>query len=138
MGNELEHHGVKGMHWGVRKAVSTAQELAKPASELNKLRPQKTQTVFNKRVKDAGGLHQVTDKELQAMLARLDMEQRYKKFVSAESERRAKGAKAALKILGTIGRIAIPIILGAAAGKAGVNAGIIKVPSIVLTQAIEN
>ena len=131
----LEHYGVKGMHWGVRNAASRAGSVAKDARAASQVIPHKTNTVFNQRVKDAGGLHQVRDKELQAMLNRLNMEKQFRQFMKEDANRRAAGAKALGKILLDVGKFALPIVLAAMAGHT-VSSGSIKVPSMILRPAL--
>jgi hypothetical protein len=77
----LEHHGVKGMHWGVRNAASRAASTASNIRDASQVFPHKTQTVFNGNVKNAGGLHRVSDKDLQTMLNRLEMEKKFRNFM---------------------------------------------------------
>lgn len=133
--SEVSHYGVKGMHWGSHNAAKAA-EAVKNVKDVTNLIPHKTQTVFNNRVKELGGLHRVSNEELQAMLNRLDMEKRYRKILNEDADRRARGAKAAGKILLSIGKIALPVVLAAMAGTAGVKTGTIRVPNMVLQRAI--
>jgi hypothetical protein len=112
----IEHFGVKGMHWGVRR--SDIEQVGKLASEASKgLGTDKTKAAFNQKVSEAGGLHSISDKDLRSMLERMDMEKRYSKFMSEESERRANGKKAAIKALLKIGQIALPLLIGSVATK---------------------
>ena len=137
----LAHFGVRGMKWGVHKLprVSDAdlaryEKLAKSAGDI---RRDPTKAKIGQQVKTTGGLHKVTDKELQTMLNRMDMERRYKQFMREDADRRREGAKSVLKILGEVGKIALPIILGAAAGTAAKNmGGVYRTTATVAKRAI--
>lgn len=121
---DLAHFGKKGMKWGVSKTHEhTARTLAKDASKtagaVGAARSTKSQTkvAFKTKVKTAGGLHAVSDKELKSMLSRLDMESKYSKIVNEDAAKRAEGRKAVLKFLGGVGKIALPLIVGGLAVK---------------------
>src|SRR4249919_1383395 len=64
----FEHHGIKGMRWGVRNDRSRVTKLpqsaeSKKVSDLRKRKP-----------------HQLTNKQLQSVNARLNMEQNFSKL----------------------------------------------------------
>lgn len=112
---EIMHYGIKGMHWGVTSA--DAKSLGKLATKAASNRSDKTTTVFGKKVKDAGGLHSVTDSDLKSMLDRLGAEKRFTDFMNEEKKKRAEGRKAVIQILIKVGAIATPLIAGAFAAR---------------------
>lgn len=66
VGDFFEHHGIKGMHWGVRKAEShPASEDSTRAGELHT------------RVK-RGGTKTLSNEELQSLVTRMNLEKQYK------------------------------------------------------------
>lgn len=127
--SDLKHYGIPGMHWGVRKSTfGKAAGIAKDAGAAARgLKGDKTKQGFQSQVKSSGGLHKVSDKDLQNMLNRMNMEQQYRQFMEKESKRRSEGASAALKALGKIGAIVIPLFAGGVAAKAAPT--VIKVVS---------
>jgi hypothetical protein len=120
---EFQHFGVKGMHWGVTKShVETASGLAtRGVSAAKAIKPDPTKKAATKKVKSVGGLHKVDDKELKKMIARMEMEKKFDTFMKEDAKRRSEGLKAAGKVLGEIGKIALPIIMTLAANQAMKN-----------------
>ena len=72
MDNEyLEHYGVPGMHWGVRKTRSgTTLKSKLSAKTINKKSSKKTKAVSSKQP----SVKSFTDDELKARVARLSLE----------------------------------------------------------------
>lgn len=64
----LEHFGVRGMHWGVRRA--------KAPPSIDSATSSDTRT----KIKDSGGTHALTNKELQAYITRANLEQQYSRI----------------------------------------------------------
>lgn len=126
--NNLTHYGIKGMRWGVRTKNFGNIELTNVGktgiSALKSRRaPDKTKASYGKKTAEAGGLHKVDDKDLQAMISRMDMERRFSTMMAEEANRRKEGRKAALKFLGEVGKVALPVIIGIAANRAYNNSG---------------
>lgn len=146
----LEHYGVKGMKWGVRREERRAYSQTKKqyktrdprklneADQLSfqndyerKLRQQKDRKSSDTRSADRKKydatrekkIREMSDDELKAVLNRLNMEKQYK---SLSRELYSPGKHYANKLLTTGGNIAI----GAAAGY-----GINKVASPLITKA---
>lgn len=113
----LEHVGVKGMHWGVRKSapsgpmdvnvtekqtrkgvvVKTSGGGGHPATA-----EAKATAVVNQQAK-ASGLHSMTNKELQTAITRMNLEQSYSRLTTPTT-----GAKAYVKkLLGKSGNTEI-------------------------------
>lgn len=119
----LKHYGVKGMHWGVRGGVSTAsvKRIGQNATKVQDAFPDKTKKAFQTHAKNQGGIHKLSDKELQAMINRMEMEKKFDRFMKEDFKRRAEGLMAAGRILGEVGKIALPIVLGYAIKTAASN-----------------
>jgi hypothetical protein len=86
----LEHHGVKGMHWGVsrtRAQLDSASEDFKKAS------------AHRSTIKDKGGTHALQNKELQFVITRLNLEQQYSRLTQQPSQLK-QGQKIIKEILG--------------------------------------
>lgn len=117
---ELTHHGVKGMKWGVRR---TPQQLgaARTAKQVSQLKTAvsvagSASKGFNSAANIAGNmggrrpskkqkktLNQMTDQELRQKINRMQMEQQY---ASMNPSRRARGAAAAKSMLEVAGNVA--------------------------------
>lgn len=118
----LQHYGIKGMRWGVRR--DQAAKVATLGAQAASSRGGKTQTSdIVKKVRKAGGVRNIGDRELEALLRRMDMESRYSKLETQHKKERIKGRTATLKLLGEIGKIALPIVLGGAVARAATSPG---------------
>lgn len=69
-GSVIQHHGIKGMKWGVRRAQS------RPAP--NRSEDAKAALATKAKIKTEG-VHSLSNKELREYLERVDLEKRYKK-----------------------------------------------------------
>lgn len=85
--NELVHYGVKGMRWGVRKKSSSRSTTS--ASEARN-------AVRGKRV------NEITDKELQAYINRLNMERQFTRLNKGKVDRGHETAKKILAVGATV------------------------------------
>lgn len=65
----LSHYGVKGMHWGIRKARNAPPGPA-PSGDANRT------SEYKSRAK-AGGAKALSTKELQELVTRMNLEQQY-------------------------------------------------------------
>jgi hypothetical protein len=92
--NFLDHHGIKGMHWGVRRGRGS-----KPKSD-------RTKTTFQK------GPVKLTDAELKRRIGRMEMEKRYNDLNSKDV---TPGAQLASRILKDTGSMVIGTLLGGTA-----------------------
>jgi len=117
----LEHFGIKGMHWGVRRSAEELSRRGVNAGSVTsaaiKLKKDPTKTTIKSKTKAAGGLHKVSDKELNTMLKRMDMEKRYRDMMAEDAKRRQAGLKAAGHILAEVGKVLLPIVATAAASQ---------------------
>ncbi len=74
----LEHYGVKGMKWGVRKRVSNAVTKARGGPKLPDSADAAEAKVSKKKAKNNVG--SLSNKELQALVTRMNLEQQYSRL----------------------------------------------------------
>lgn len=86
MDEVLRHYGVKGMKWGVRNSepAPSAARKSKDASQAHKIE--------SKIKSDSGRIDSISNKDLDALLKRANLEQRYSKMLEEKSTM-AKGKK---------------------------------------------
>jgi hypothetical protein len=110
----LEHHGVKGMHWGIRNPesrVRLARQNKRPASsDFRKTLPHRGKPV-----------HTLTNKQLKAVNERINLEQNYRRMNPSTLK---KGSMAVGAIVG-VATTATTIynMYNSPAGKALISAG---------------
>lgn len=93
------HFGVKGMRWGVRRSKT---ELAKAAADADPdaIKAVETQAKINA----AGTLNVVSSKDLQQLVDRMKLEEKYIKATLESSATTQKGSSILSKVTGLIGR----------------------------------
>lgn len=132
--SELTHYGVKGMKWGIRREdVGRVSKLASKAS----YKTSKTQADYQQQIGKSGGLHKMNDRDLQNMLKRLEMEKKLSSIMNEDAARRREKKMAALKILGEVGKVALPIIIGAAVNQKFNRGGSYRTSSFVSRNVID-
>jgi hypothetical protein len=108
----LVHHGVKGMKWGVRRPRGTDGRVKSGhGTSADAERARKYQDQARK-----SGTHTLANAELDHLVRRLDLEQRYTRLASTGSKRSA-GAKFAKEILVQVGKQQISKLAADAATK---------------------
>jgi hypothetical protein len=97
----LEHYGVKGMKWGVRKADKTLGTHTKWAYKGTG----KKKTKSKSGASSSDHVKKLSDEELKAHIARLDLERRYSELSNPQNKAKAnKGAKLVDDILTQSGK----------------------------------
>lgn len=114
--NELAHHGVKGMKWGVRKSRPTSKS-AVAKKKTTKSEPSAGRKAINammekrktrkaekaaaeaaKKVKRKP-VSEMTDEELNAAIKRLQLEKQYKELTAFHNPNQGKGKKFVTNVL---------------------------------------
>lgn len=97
---ELLHYGVKGMKWGVRRTDSQLARArgAKPSEDHKKV------ASYQARAK-AGGVKTLSNKEMQAVVNRLNLEQNYKRLNPSTINRGLNTTKSVVGAVGTVSSV---------------------------------
>jgi hypothetical protein len=104
--NELAHYGVKGMKWGVRhdkpSGGSSSGSTRQPRSSADATEAARA---MNK-ASSAGGLHVLSNQELQRAITRMNLENQYRNLTTtahqSELDRGLQSVEKLLKIGGTV------------------------------------
>jgi hypothetical protein len=95
----LEHHGVKGMHWGVRRGRNSGPIRAKvPAGSSE---DHQRAALITAKIKRHGGVHALSNEELRILNDRRNLETSYGRLQASTSEIK-KGRQVARDVLGDI------------------------------------
>lgn len=86
--NNIQHHGIKGMHWGIRR---TPEELGHPTKA--------THVSEKKEIAKPKDVKKMSDDELRTVVSRLNMEEQYANLVAKQKQRDTSSIK---KILGDV------------------------------------
>lgn len=114
----LEHHGVKGMRWGVRRRRNSSGELVPVSVQSNKA-GQVTKTsggsnhptsedakraMTTHQIAKSSGTHALSNQELQDLVNRLNLEQNYSRLNEGKSNlsKLRRGNSAAKDVLSTV------------------------------------
>ena len=98
MAEEIRHHGVKGMKWGVRH---TPEQLGhKPGGGSAEKVDDRHEDY--KRAHDTKSVKSMSDAELRARLNRLNMEEQYSRLNPSRVDRGRKILNSTIKIAGTV------------------------------------
>lgn len=100
---ELEHFGIKGMHWGVRRQKAADGRVRGPSrstregSSSDAARAKETHAKIKSHGTDA-----VSNQDLQHLVSRLNLEQQYSRLTSSQSNvaKAKKGQNAVREIIG--------------------------------------
>lgn len=81
--NELAHHGIKGMRWGVRRSeaqLARARGSSAPSAPKKKIVGEGDKTNYKPRV----SAEELSDKELKARIQRIENERKYNQLTAKE------------------------------------------------------
>lgn len=87
MKKSLSHYGIAGMKWGVRRSnfsKSSKEKIKTPVSEDSA-----AVTILQKKLK-TGGVHSLSNKELQTVITRMNLEQQ---FSTLSNKNKSVGSK---------------------------------------------
>lgn len=105
----LEHYGIKGMRWGVRRsdeqlarARGRRKKSGKPVTPTKKSEDAAAAEESRKKAKK-GGVESLSNQELQQLNTRLNLEQQYTKL-AGPSNRKTAGAKFAKELAVNVGK----------------------------------
>lgn len=92
--NFLEHYGIKGMRWGVRRTDAQLERASGESSNNTDTTPAGGKAPDSKTATKGRNPNDLTDKELQQVVNRINMEQQYARLTYSPSivERGAKFA----------------------------------------------
>ena len=91
MENTLQHYGVLGMKWGVRR---TPAQLGRRTSSKKKSKPTGREEKGKVAPKKKKSLKDMSDEELRAKISRLELEKRYSDLSKPENHARTTKGKA--------------------------------------------
>jgi hypothetical protein len=108
----LEHHGVRGMKWGVRRNSSSSSGKSHASTGGYTRAGKESADARHVRLAQEkiarGGVHTLNNKELQALVQRQNLEQQYRQL---NPKKVSEGKKLAIQALATLGPIAISAAL---------------------------
>ena len=108
----LEHHGVRGMKWGVRKSHNSGSGKSKKSGGAYPKNLRESADARHAKLAQQkiarGGLQTLNNKELQALVKRQNLEKQYTDLNPAKV---SDGKKLAINILSTVGPLAITTAL---------------------------
>ena len=97
MAEEIWHHGIKGMKWGVRH---TPEQLGHKSGGTSVKKDDSHEDY--KKAHDSKSVKKMSDAELRSRLNRLNMEKQYSQMNPSRVERGRKILTSTLKVAGTV------------------------------------
>ena len=102
--DELEHYGIKGMKWGVRKNRVSGPSSA-PAKSKSTMSPDVKRVSEIKAKVKAKGRDSLTNDEMQDLVKRMNLEQQYGNLNPSKAKKGMDYLKTTAGVLGTVGSI---------------------------------
>ena len=100
MNNELQHHGIKGQKWGVRRFQNKDGSLT-AAGKSRKRNDDTPVHEDHKKAHDKTSVKQMSDKELRDRINRLNMERQYSQLTANEKSAGQKFVTGIVVAVGT-------------------------------------
>lgn len=105
--SELRHSGVKGMKWGVRRSDPPGDSRSNPGPPVPRASEDAVSAMRANLKANIGGLHTLSNQELQQAISRMNLENQYRNLTTAparqsELDRGLQTAQKALKVGATI------------------------------------
>lgn len=98
----LKHYGIKGMKWGVRGSDAGGGEKA-PAAKKPRMSEDARQTdTLKRKIERDGGVHGLSNKDLDHVLRRMNLEQRYSDMTTTRGSTLRDGRQKAQQIINTV------------------------------------
>lgn len=82
----LEHHGIKGMKWGVRRPRDSSTGLVQRTSSADQIKQDRIASKLK-----SGGTSSLSNKDLEEFTRRINLEQQFNKAVATPEAQKAQG-----------------------------------------------
>lgn len=113
MDNTLQHHGIKGQKWGVRRTQEQLDRAAGIVREVDNI--EKRTDKIGKAVSKKKDLSKMTNQELQEKVNRLNLEKQYSQLTSDQISKGRDYVRRTIEVAGNaiaIGSSAVAIAVG--------------------------
>lgn len=97
----LEHHGIKGMRWGVRRSNPSGKSSGSSTGGHSSDAARAVE--LHSRVKTSGGTHTLSNQELQHLVTRLNLEQQFSRLTT-QAKKSNPAAKFIKETLAAVGK----------------------------------